>query len=243
MISLLIFGVITGFIAGFFGVGGGMILIPMLLFAGFTMKNAIAISILQMVFTSLFGTFLSYKKNKALLGDGIFLGIGGFSGGLLSGYIVSFFTNEQLQYLFLFIVIFAIYRIISTSETQTKEKTNHNKVLLLLIGFIIGMIAMSIGVGGSVMLTPILASYMYYNLKDASSMGLFFVVFSSVAGFISLSSHGEMLYYEGSLVGITSLVGVYFGIKVKNRVNITSYKNFILILYSIIFVSILSKIL
>ena len=74
------FGIITGFIAGFFGVGGGMILIPMLLLAGIDMKSAIAISILQMVYTSIYGSFLNYKKNKTILKDGFIIGIGGFSG-------------------------------------------------------------------------------------------------------------------------------------------------------------------
>ena len=37
IILLAIFGILTGLIAGFFGVGGGMVLIPMLLFAGFSM--------------------------------------------------------------------------------------------------------------------------------------------------------------------------------------------------------------
>jgi uncharacterized membrane protein YfcA len=195
-----------------------------------------------MVFTSIFGTFLNIKKNKDILNDGMFLGIGGFGGGLLSGFIVSNLTNLQLQYIFLVIVSLAIYRVSITSSSHNIEKTKHNKYLLLLIGFIIGMIAMSIGVGGSVMLTPILASYMYYNLKDASSMGLFFVVFSSIAGFLSLSFQGEMLYYEGSFVAFASLVGVYFGIKIKNMVNISSYKTFILILYCAIFTSVIWKI-
>lgn len=241
-ISLIIFGIVTGFIAGFFGVGGGMVLIPMLLFAGFSMKNAIAISILQMVFTSIFGTFLNTKKNKSIIKDGIFLGIGGFIGGLFSGFIISNLNNEHLQYIFLTIVSLAIYRVATTSTKEGNKKTNHNKSLLIFIGFIIGTIAMSIGVGGSIMLTPILASYMYYNLKDASAMGLFFVVFSSIAGFISLSLQGQMLYLEGSFVGIASLLGVYFGIKIKNRINIISYKKFILILYCSIFISVLIKI-
>ncbi|MCK5293531.1 MAG: sulfite exporter TauE/SafE family protein [Arcobacteraceae bacterium] len=239
--TLVAFGVATGFIAGFFGVGGGMVLVPLLLYAGFSMKNAIAISILQMVFTSIFGTFLNAKKNKAILKDGLFLGVGGFTGGLFSGFIISNLTNQQLQYLFLTIVSLAIYRIAITSTIQTKEKTSHNKPLLLTIGFVIGSVAMTIGVGGSVMLTPILASYMYYNLKDASSMGLFFVVFSSIAGFISLSLQGEMLYCEGVIVGLASLLGVYFGIKIKNITNTKSYKKFILILYIIIFVSVIIK--
>jgi uncharacterized membrane protein YfcA len=100
---------------------------------------------------------------------------------------------------------------------------------------------MSIGVGGSVMLTPILAGYMYYNLKDASSLGLFFVIFSSIAGFLSHSISGHMLYYEGAIIGIASLVGVYYGIKVKNMINLKSYKQLTVGLYVIILLSIIYK--
>ena len=57
-LELLAFGLITGFTSGFFfGIGGGSILIPMLLVAGFAMKEAVAISIMQMVFSSIYGSF------------------------------------------------------------------------------------------------------------------------------------------------------------------------------------------
>lgn len=241
LFELLGFGAIAGFIGGFFGVGGGMVLIPMLLFLGFDMKSSIAISIMQMVFTSLFGTYLNFKNNKEFIKDGLYLGIGGFTGGLVSGFIVSNVSNNFLQYLFLFIVAFAIYRITITSTKNTNNKTKHSLYLLLFIGFIIGSIAMSIGVGGSIMLTPILVSFMYYSLKDASSLGLFFVVFSSIAGLISLSINSHMLYYEGFLVGSASLIGVYFGIKLKQIINIKSYKIYLLSMYGIIFISVFYK--
>jgi len=239
--ELLIFGLIAGFIGGFFGVGGGMILVPLLLFSNFDMKSAVAISIMQMVFTSIFGTFLNFRNNKKFIKDGIFIGIGGFTGGILSGIIVSNVSNSFLQYLFLFIVAFAIYRVSITSTNHTNSIKKHSNALLLIIGFFIGLIAMSIGVGGSVMLLPILVSFMFYTLKEASSMGLFFVVFSSIAGFISLSINGNMLYYEGTTIGVASLLGVYLGIKVKQKVNIKSYKMYLLSMYFIIFISVLYK--
>lgn len=62
--ELLTFGLITGFTSGFFGIGGGSILIPMLLVAGFAMKEAVAISIMQMVFSSIYGSFFKLKKDK-----------------------------------------------------------------------------------------------------------------------------------------------------------------------------------
>lgn len=239
--TLVILGIVTGFVSGFFGVGGGMILVPMLLLAGLDMKSAVAISIMQMVFSSTYGTLLNYKKNKSILRDGIVIGLGGFLGGSLSGFIVPNVDGYYLKLLFLIVVILGVVRIYLSPAEHDKVVKKHNKLILASIGFVIGMIAMSIGVGGSVILTPILVGFMYYKLKDATSLGLFFVIFSSVAGFISLSTSGHMLFTEGFIVGIASLVGVFFGVKIKHIINIKSYKNLTLGLYTIIVISIIFK--
>jgi uncharacterized membrane protein YfcA len=237
-LELLLFGLIAGFTGGFFGIGGGMMLIPMLLFIGYDMKSSIAISIMQMVFTSIFGSYLNFKNNKSFIKDGIYLGLGGFSGGLVSGFIITNISNISLQYLFLSIVAFAVYRVSKSSDVIQENTIDKNIFTLFFIGLVIGIIAMSIGVGGSVMLTPILVSYLLYNLKEASSMGLFFVIFSSIAGFISLSFNSSMLYYEGTIVGLASLFGVYFGIKLKNNITFKSYKTYLIFMYVSIFISV-----
>lgn len=241
MAELLLFGALTGFVSGYFGVGGGMVLVPMLLYYGFDMKQTVAISIMQMVFSSIFGSFLNAKKSVGILRDGLILGIGGFIGGLQSGFIVSSVSAKSLEYLFLILVLFAIFRIFISNVHEEQIQEEKSRLTLLLIGFIIGMLAMSIGIGGSIMLTPVLLGFMKYNLKTATSLSLFFVIFSSVAGFISMSYHGQMLYSEGATVGIASLLGVFFGIKVKNITHVVSYKKYILILYVIILLSMINK--
>ncbi len=242
MIELIIFGTLTGFVSGFFGVGGGMVLVPMLLYYGFDMKQAVAISIMQMVFSSIYGSFLNAKKSLSVLKDGLLLGIGGFIGGLQSGFIVSNVSTKSLEYLFLILIAFAIIRVYISNVREEQIQKEKSKLTLLLIGFIIGMLAMSIGIGGSIMLTPVLLGFMKYNLKVATSLSLFFVVFSSVAGLISMSYNGQMLFNEGITVGLASLIGVYFGIKLKQNTHVVAYKKFIIILYIIIFISMLNKI-
>ncbi|WP_228710878.1 sulfite exporter TauE/SafE family protein [Arcobacter cloacae] len=239
--ELAIFGIITGFISGFFGVGGGMILVPLLLISGFVMKEAVVISVMQMVFSSIYGSFLNAKKAKEVLKDGTIIGIGGFIGGLQSGFIVSNVSNEFLQYLFILILVFSIVRIFYSPASQETQPKSQNRFILLIIGFFIGIVAMSIGVGGSILLTPILVGFLKYDLKMATALGLFFVIFSSIAGFISQSLQGLMLYQEGAIVGIASLIGVYFGIKAKNLTKATSYKKFILLLNIIILITMLYK--
>ncbi|AXH12523.1 sulfite exporter TauE/SafE family protein [Halarcobacter bivalviorum] len=243
MIELLLFGTMTGFISGFFGVGGGMVLVPMLLFTGFVMKEAVAISIMQMVFSSIYGSFLNSKKAKDVLKDGLIIGIGGFFGGLQSGYIITNVSNEVLQYIFIAILFYSIVSIFkSPAQIHEDEKKSSNKLFLFIVGALIGAIAMSIGVGGSILLTPLLVRFLNYDLKKATSLGLFFVIFSSVAGFTSLSLSNQMLFQEGATVGIASLIGVYFGIKLKNSIKSTSYKKYILILYLVIFISMVYKV-
>ena len=234
MYDLAAFGILTGFISGFFGVGGGMILVPMLLVSGFIMKEAVAISIMQMVFSSIYGSFLNSKKAKGVLKDGIIIGIGGFVGGLQSGYIVTNVSNETLQYLFILILFYSIIKIFITPAEHECDQKSKSKITLFIIGFFTGLVAMSIGVGGSVILTPILIGFLKYDLKAATALGLFFVMFSSVAGFTSLSLSGHMLYTQGAVVGLASLIGVYFGILLKHKVHSNSYKKYILVLNTLI---------
>lgn len=166
MIELLLFGTMTGFISGFFGVGGGMVLVPMLLFAGFVMKEAVAISIMQMVFSSIYGSFLNSKKAKDVLKDGLIIGIGGFFGGLQSGYIITNVSNEVLQYIFIAILFYSIVSIFkSPAQIHEDEKKSSNRLFLFIVGALIGAIAMSIGVGGSILLTPLLVRFLNYDLK------------------------------------------------------------------------------
>ncbi len=184
-LELLAFGLITGFSSGFFGIGGGTILVPMLLATGFVMKEAVAISIMQMVFSSIYGSFLNAKKIKSFVKDGFIIGIGGSVGGAISGYVVPDLSNELLQYLFIGILIFSIIRIFASPAENADGKKLDNPIILFAIGVCIGVLAMSIGVGGSLLLTPILVGFLKYDLKASTALGLFFVIFSSMAGFIS----------------------------------------------------------
>lgn len=240
--ELISFGIAAGFVAGLFGLGGGTILVPILLFAGFDMKQSVSISIMQMVFSSFFGTFLNLRKKLIDYKDGIVLGLGGFSGGVLNSFVLENVSSKALQLLFMSVLLFAIIRVVLSSTKENEQiKKDTNFVLLFIIGFFVGLIAMSIGVGGSIMLVPILVGFFGYNLKVAASLSLFFVIFSSSAGFISLWISQQMLFFEGTIVGLSSLLGVFLGTKAKLAMNIKYYKQATLVMYLIIFSFMLYK--
>lgn len=230
MIELLITGVLTGLLSGFFGIGGGTILVPLLLMLGYDTKTAIGISVVQMVFGSIFGSYLNHKKGTLDVSIITVIGVGGFVGALLSGYITSVFSNRTLEIFFLLFATFALFRLFMPIKEDAVEK-DVSKMLLFGIGIFIGMMSITIGVGGSIMLVPILVGFLHVKLKKAISAGLFFVVFSSISGLISHSLEGHIDFKSGIIVGIASLVGVYTGIYFKDKVQTPLQKKLIVIFY------------
>ena len=233
IIELIALGAGVGVLSGFFGIGGGTILVPILLLMGYDIKVAIGISIVQMVFSSVYGSFLNFKKGTLQLDTVLSIGIGGFVGALLSGWIVTVASSSSLEYLFLFFVIIALIRI-GYKPTEYKEEKKTHAAVLFLIGVGIGIFAISIGVGGSILLVPILVGFLHFELKKAISAGLFFVVFSSISGLISFSFAGQIQYLDGVVIGAASLIGVYAGVHLNHLSSNTLQKRLLLMFYILV---------
>jgi len=230
--ELSLVGIFIGTMAGFFGIGGGMILVPVLLVMGFGIKDAIGISIIQMVFSSIFGSYLNHKKGSLIVGEGIFVGLGGFLGGFIGGKVTHLVSDNVLQTLFLGLLFFAMFRLyFSQNHSDESQTKTLNKGLLFFIGLIIGIFSITLGVGGSIILTPILVGMLHYPIKKAISAALFFVVFSSVAGMVSRLSTGTIDFENGLVVAIASLIGVAFGIWLKEHVTSKNHKILLMLLY------------
>ncbi len=232
IIELILIGIFIGTMSGFFGIGGGIILTPVLLMLGFDIKTAIGISIMQMVFSSIFGSYLNYKKGLLLLGEGMFIGSGGFIGGFIGGHVTGYVSDGILQGLFFGLLFFALARLLFSVSHEDDTKTKSlPKPILFGIGLLAGIFAITLGIGGSIILTPLLVGVLHYPIKKAVSVGLFFVVFSSVAGLISRLSIGTIDFENGLVIAVSSLLGVTLGIWLKDVVTSKNHKIALMVLY------------
>lgn len=233
MLELIILGAIVGLLSGFFGIGGGTILVPLLLALGYETKVAIGIAVVQMVFSSVYGSYLNKKNGSLDLSIVLYIAIGGFCGAMLSGGLASYFSDITLEVIFLLFATFALVRLFIKVE-EHKEQRKLNKYLLFFIGFLVGSVSMTIGVGGSLLIVPILIGFLHVDIKRAISAGLFFVIFSSVAGFISHYINGHIDVTTGLIIGVSSLFGVYYGIYLKQKVERALQKKLIVMFYIIV---------
>ncbi len=92
VILILFFGLLTGFLAGMFGIGGGFLATPLLMFIGIPPAVAVATSTNQIIASSVSGVLAHLKKGSVDIRMGIFLVIGGFIG---STFGVSIFRVLQ----------------------------------------------------------------------------------------------------------------------------------------------------
>ena len=185
-----------------------------------------------MVFSSIYGSYLNHKKGSLIVGEGIFVGLGGFVGGYIGGYVTEYIADAVLQFTFLGLLLYALLRLFFSKNHEDDAQTKSlNKGLLFGLGLGIGIFSITLGIGGSIILTPLLVGLLHYPLKKAVSAGLFFVVFSSVAGMISRLSSGTIDFNNGLIVAVASLVGVALGIWLKDHVTSKNHKTALLVLY------------
>ena len=248
IIELIAVGLFVGAISGFFGVGGGMILNPILLTIGFDIKSAIAISVVQMVLSSINGSYLNYKKGLLVVNDGIWVGVGGIVGAVIGSYLTDILSPNTLKIMLLLITVFALLRIyFSKPYDENREVKKISSYLLFVIGFFIGIIAMMLGIGGSVLLMPILVGFLHYSTKNAATAGLFFVVFSSLTGLVyRLFNHTfDKLNLDMSVVlavAVSAIFGVVIGLRLKDKVSHEWHKKLLVVMYLLILVLLVRKI-
>ncbi|PAF42012.1 sulfite exporter TauE/SafE family protein [Helicobacter sp. 11S03491-1] len=242
--AYVVIGLITGVAAGFFGIGGGIIIVPIMLILGYSIQHAIGISIMQMIFSSVFGSIINYKKRLLDISDGIYAGIGGLVGASFSGLILENISSKILTILFLCITFYSFIKYAfnvknTTNATPPIKSQFQKRLILILTGAITGIFAISLGIGGGLLIVPILGYYLGYGSKKSVPLGLFFVVFSSISGTISLHRQhiiDAQVLHAGFYIGVASMVGVYLGIKL---IQISSAKVHRITLLSIYLLSML----
>lgn len=225
--------VFVGFSSGLLGIGGGVILMPILLAIGIDIKNAVSISVVQMISSSSFGTFLNYRSANLKIRDSLFLGLGGSLGAVFGIYVLNVLPSIILQFFLLFILSVAIMQSLKPIRKIKNLDIQINEKIIFIIGIISGSISIPLGIGGAIVIIAFF-SLLGMDAKKISSISLFFVIFTSISAFftIFLSNNELVVEYDFIiLIVLSTMFGSFLGIYAKNKIDIKYYKKFFLPLY------------
>jgi uncharacterized protein len=191
--KLAIIGVAAGLLSGFLGVGGGIILVPLLVAVGLERHRAHATSLAAIVFISTAGAISFGVSGETDLGLGILIGIGGIVGSMIGATVMHRISARALTIIFGLVLLVAAIRLITSADPLPGSggfSTLGLSAIALGIGLVAGFFAGLAGIGGGVVIVP--ASVLLLGLEQHQAQGtsLLAIVFTALAGsFVNFRNH------------------------------------------------------
>ena len=189
----------VGFVAGLFGIGGGLITVPFLYYIfssigldqQYLMHLAVGTSFAIIIPTSI-ASVLTHNKFKAVDFDivksyGIYVVFGVILGTLFAASL----KTKSLILFFSIVIFFLSIYLLLLKEKEKDVIINIKLHFKIILGFIVGFISAPMGIGGAIMNVPILKFFGYSINKaigSAAAIGFLIALFGAL-GFLITGSY------------------------------------------------------
>lgn len=230
----LILGLVTGFLSGLFGIGGGFIRIPIFILVfpmlgindTILMHIAVGTSMALIIPTALASSIKQYTQGNLDLNYYWTWSIGIFIGVFIGLMLVPYFSAQTFKVLFLILVLSVIVYMSFFSESKVISKLPPRGILKWLIATFIGVVSALTGTAGGAITSPVLKAF-NVPLKKAIAMASASGLVVGLVGSVGFIFHG--LYVPGRphyswgyinlIVFFAMLPTVFFGASLGARVN------------------------
>jgi len=203
VLVLLAAGIFVGFACGLLGVGGGFIMVPVQIWAltstgiepTLATRIAFGTSLAVILPTSLSGCHGHSCRGFVLWRQGTILGMAGLVGAILGGTLASHAPGDLLKTIFGLVVMTGALRMLLAERILPKDI--HEKIEpredvspYLLWGFAVGIVSGLTGIGGGVILVPIMVVALGFNMLQAIGTSSVAIAFNAVGGTIAYIVNG-----------------------------------------------------
>jgi len=253
LLVILGMGGAVGFLSGMFGVGGGFLMTPLLIFLGIPPAVAVGTEANQIVASSVSGALAQWRRNNVDIKMGIVLLIGGIAGAIIGVQLVKLLRQMgqvdliiSLSYVtFLGIIgalmliesVRAIRRARAGGPATARRPGQHNwihglplkmrfkrsKLYIsaippIVIGFVVGLLAAIMGVGGGFIMVPAMIYLLRVPTNVVIGTSLFQIIF--VAGLVTILHAVENRTVDvvlALLLVIGGVIGAQYGARVSQK--------------------------
>ncbi len=225
-------GIVVGILAGIFGIGGGILVIPLMRIGfGFPGLVAAGTSLFTILFTSGSGIIGRLRSKTVSIGVGACVGIGGMIltpvGSWLSeqvgGAVVMIVTGAIIAYTGIRMLVKTILadkgkKKIEAVSLEDLKLTKANAAKAIAVGAIGGFASGFVGLGGGFIITPVLMWIFKMSLKDASGTTLMSILLIAIPGAISHGILGHISYLYGLAIAAGSIIGAQIGSRLVTKI-------------------------
>ncbi len=222
MIYTFIFFIIAiaSFVFAMLGLGGGMVYVPVLNWAGFDMVSvAIPLGLLLNGLNTLLVLIPFARKKLVDWRGGAVMAVTALIASPLGAMTSDKVPVQVLKILFAAMVVAAALRTLWASRLPEPDKMMSMKkrsIIGFFVGGFAGFIGGMLGLGGGFIIAPILMM-MGYKTKEAAATTAFVVTFSSFSGYLGHVSQGNMNWGLTAIVVIAVIIGSQLGGRYMTR--------------------------
>ncbi|WP_052672470.1 sulfite exporter TauE/SafE family protein [Aliterella atlantica] len=208
-------GFFVGCLAGLSGIGGGLFLVPMMIGVGLSPIQAVGTSNFAKLMISTSGSWQRWRTGNLDLQKVAVLGLPALLSAQIGAYLADKLPIYLLLSAFALLISLNVYFISWRRKIEQRELTVASAQPSILgrslAGSAAGLLAGLFGVGGGIVLIPLQILMLGETVESAISTSLGVVFLSSMSACISHGLSGNVLFLEGSLLGITGAFGTVLG--------------------------------
>lgn len=259
ILGLVTIAVFAGILGTVFGLGGGIIFVPVLtILFGLTANEAAAVSLIGIVATSTVAAAVYIERGTSNIRLGLLLEITTSLGAIAGAFIAAYMSDWLLLCVFAAVLIYGAIMMIlkpehvSEPSTQGKGKldfeyTNDkgekkpyhvdNAGSGLAMCTAAGMLSSMTGVGGGTIKVPLMNVHMHIPIKISTATSNYMIGITAFSGAIVYLLNGDVLLEYAATVAAGAFVGSVIGTKITKHVNagpLRKYLSVVLLAISVV---------
>ena len=210
---LMGFGIGAGLLSGMFGLGGGIIIVPGLMFAlRMDQRRAHGTSLAGVLPISMASIITYWVHDHIDWTVTLWLTIGSVGGALIGARLLAVLPKRVLTLLFVAVLAIAGIRMFFEIDTTgTTVIDTGSAIALIVIGFFVGALAGMLGIGGGLITVPIMIVIFHVPPAVAKGTALAVVIPTALSGTVQNMANKNTDLFAALLVSATGIFAAVVG--------------------------------
>lgn len=237
-VLLVILGFCSGLLGALTGIGGGVLLTPILaLHFGIPIRHAIGTSLVAVITTSAASSSVHLQRHTTDIRLGMTLELATSFGAAVTAYLVGYFNRNALEGLFAAFLLYSAITILAkggkikpedesspavnpaNSEIEIPPYEPKRYPLGLSASLVAGALSGLLGIGGGPIKVPVMYIFMSVPLMVATATSNFMIGVTGAASAIVYYRRGDILIHYAAPLAVGVFLGSLLGARLAPRIH------------------------